>query len=257
MEAFPPTSTVEGFVPANEVATFQTEKGIGRIYVGGEPDVQSFEELRSLGITHILNVASDVDFSPSVKNSPIIKKKINLDDNCDQSIIPAIFDLFKFIDDCVCNGKSIIVHCHKGISRSVSIVIGYMILKKFYNNMFDFDFSLLEHAKKGEGIVFQEIFDEIVEKRSCASPNFGFIGQLYELEDLMIDVLNACFEIFDSTDYTHARRLSELDDRVNRYVSSKIIDQFMQVSLILGFVEKERRSNLVESEESVENIKID
>jgi protein-tyrosine phosphatase len=57
-----------------------------------------------------------------------------------------------------CKNQNVLVHCHAGISRSVSCVIFYMMNKYKIN--------------------FDRSIDIIGETRKCASPNYGFQDQL-------------------------------------------------------------------------------
>ena len=73
-------------------------------------------------------------------------------------------DIAQHFDDCIKFVKSadkVLVHCSAGISRSVTIVIAYLVREK---NM-DVD----------------EALDFIQTKRPRANPNNGFMSQLYKL----------------------------------------------------------------------------
>lgn len=60
-----------------------------------------------------------------------------------------------FIDD---SEGATLIHCHSGISRSVTLCLAYMVGKRGYS---------LSNAMK-----------EMNEKRPISNPNLGFIGQL-------------------------------------------------------------------------------
>lgn len=57
-------------------------------------------------------------------------------------------------------GQKVYVHCHQGVSRSTTVVIAYLM--KYLHMSFD------------------EAYDLVIDKRSIADPNRGFIQQLKE-----------------------------------------------------------------------------
>jgi len=59
-------------------------------------------------------------------------------------------------------GKRTLVHCNAGVSRSTSVVIGFLI-----------------RCKK---MSFEEAFNLVKSKRECIRPNDGFMKQLRELQ---------------------------------------------------------------------------
>jgi hypothetical protein len=69
---------------------------------------------------------------------------------------------FTFIDEQIERGVNIYIHCAMGISRSASIVIGY-IMKK--NNM-----------------SFNDAYKFVKDRRPQVDPNFGFCCQLVQYE---------------------------------------------------------------------------
>ena len=67
---------------------------------------------------------------------------------------------FQIINDAKQNGGSVLVHCKAGVSRSASVVIGYLI----------------HH----HGMSYQEAYDHVKCRRAAIKPNDGFIRQLKE-----------------------------------------------------------------------------
>lgn len=60
------------------------------------------------------------------------------------------------------NDGAVLVHCNAGVSRSVSVIIGYLMLELHYN--FDDAYKLVKNV------------------RPCCQPNIGFINQLKHLK---------------------------------------------------------------------------
>lgn len=56
----------------------------------------------------------------------------------------------------------VLIHCRKGVSRSVSIVIGYLI--------------------STQNMSFNEAYNLLKSKRANIDPNIGFVAQLKDLE---------------------------------------------------------------------------
>lgn len=65
---------------------------------------------------------------------------------------------YHFIDHCIASNKNVLVHCMAGVSRSVSLVI-YYIMKKYHVN-------------------YQEAYDLVKTRRHIANPNDSFKLQL-------------------------------------------------------------------------------
>jgi protein-tyrosine phosphatase len=134
------------------------------LYIGNKLDAKDTKTLQSLNIKYILNCTprrSDdkENGCPNYfeKEKLFTYKRIPIFDNRAENLIPHIDTALKFIEESRHYGN-ILVHCHKGISRSVSIVIGYLMLK----NELDYD----------EALSFIQMF------RPIAKPNESFEEQL-------------------------------------------------------------------------------
>jgi len=128
---------------------------IGSSYHARRPDI-----LHQLGITHILNVAEEIN----INNNPIFKKlHVKLKDTPEEII--NFEEIFVFIDSMSPQDK-VLVHCMAGISRSATIVIGYLMR----NNKWDTQFAI----------------NFVKEKRNMISPNLGFIAQLFKYEQKIL-----------------------------------------------------------------------
>lgn len=138
----------------------------GNIYLGGVPyplREGSKEDLlkyaKENGVRNILSISDhDLDWKG---------KGINwLNVKCPDRETTDLYSIFrstsKFINRAVTRGEKILIHCHAGISRSVSILAAYLILCKNMST--------------------QQSLEYIKSKREVAKPNIGFIKQLLRLE---------------------------------------------------------------------------
>ena len=130
------------------------------VFLGTEKNGNNIEELKDLGITYILNCANDAE----VKDIPDYIKycHLNLNDSEKTDITKYFPEAFTFIDLARKNNEKILIHCKLGVSRSPTILIGYLI--KFMGLTTDFSLDFLKA------------------KRTQVHPNPGFISQLYEYE---------------------------------------------------------------------------
>ncbi|XP_040374997.1 dual specificity protein phosphatase 1 isoform X2 [Rosa chinensis] len=80
-------------------------------------------------------------------------------------------ECFDYIEEAKRSGGSVLVHCFVGRSRSVAVVIPYL-LKKHGMTLFE----ALDHVKSG---------------RAWAAPNAGFSTQLYEYEMFLSGTLRS------------------------------------------------------------------
>jgi predicted protein tyrosine phosphatase len=120
--------------------------------------------LKKNGITHVLNCAKSLEkLFPSLKTYsdkfnymalPMIDSKMD--------ITPYIKEGVAFIDDAIKSGGKIYVHCARGVSRSVSIIIAYLM----YHYSISFDDALVL----------------IKSKHPQSDPNPYFVEQLKKLK---------------------------------------------------------------------------
>ena len=150
------------------------------LYLGSIRALKNIEYLQDLGITHIISLAGKINV-----NNEFIVHVCHINDNKDTNIIQlfdSIFNIFNYLDNInqkkKSKGKSnnkkiikykknkkniILIHCLAGMSRSASVVIGYL--------MYQYKLSLMES--------FQHVYN----KRNCINPNIGFLQQLFKYEN--------------------------------------------------------------------------
>jgi len=134
----------------------QIEEGL---YLGSVGAANNKSELKRLNITHILTVANSL---PPTHPNDFVYKIINIPDREDVNIENYFDECFAFIDEAKRMGGGVLVHCFVGKSRSVTVVVAYL-MKKHGMSMSE----ALKHAKS---------------KRPIASPNSGFMLQLQNFE---------------------------------------------------------------------------
>ena len=130
-----------------------------KIYLGNEDTASDKELLKKLDMSNILICAEGCEpFFPNEYTYKILY----IDDAIDENIISWFQEAFKFIDSSINN---IYIHCVMGISRSPSIVIGYLMYKK--------------------KMKYEETYDFVKNKRNVISPNPGFQEQLKKFEEIL------------------------------------------------------------------------
>jgi len=136
------------------------------MYLGSENDALSAKTLKEFNISYILNVSKTSPQSVLIKSSHFLR--IPIDDSHCAKILPYFDTAFKFIEKCHKSNSIVLIHCLAGISRSPTLAIAYVMKYKNINS--------------------DEAYRFVKEKRPSISPNFNFLGQLYEFEK----TLNLC-----------------------------------------------------------------
>lgn len=126
-----------------------------QLYIGNAYNASDKKWLEQHHITHILNCTKDL---PNFFPNDYKYLRLKLDDVPDQSLYEVLEPSYKFIYSAIGGGGTILIHCHAGISRSVSIVI-YFLMK----------------LKK---LTYLQALTYIREHRPEVNPNPGFMQQL-------------------------------------------------------------------------------
>ena len=130
------------------------------LYISSYKTASTVTDLKNLKITNIINCSGDLceNLSPSSSLLNIEYLTLNIKDNVSENIECLFFKCINLIDEVKEKNGRVLIHCYKGVSRSVSIVIAYLIYLYKWN--------------------YDEAFDFVQSKRSIANPNIGFYLQL-------------------------------------------------------------------------------
>ena len=109
-------------------------------------------------ITHIINCAADFCENVFESENKYTYLSFYLKDHVLENIECIFYECIKFIENVKEKGGRVLVHCIQGISRSVTLVMAYLIYKN--------------------KITYDKAFNIVQSKREISSPNFGFSIQL-------------------------------------------------------------------------------
>lgn len=161
---------------------FTASKINERIYLGDLSSALNKEELKKQGITHILSIINGA----YEKDPDDFKYKIIAINDDPWVNIAKYFPVTnEFIENALSENPNnkILIHCKKGVSRSVTVLMAYM-LYSLYNKHDVQNKDGLSDANVE--ILVNEVLANIREAREIAKPNQGFIDILkkYVKEDL-------------------------------------------------------------------------
>jgi protein-tyrosine phosphatase len=136
------------------------------LYLGSVNDARDVTKLRSLGVTHVLNAASNlydpnaVFFSRGLLVQYLSFPAQDIDEYPIQQHFAAGVD---FIHEAIEGGGTILVHCAAGVSRSTTLVCAYLMRAR--------------QLPCFEAVMF------VNRQRACASPNPGFLRALLRFQE--------------------------------------------------------------------------
>jgi protein-tyrosine phosphatase len=127
------------------------------LYISDYNGVSDLDQLNMYNIKHVFNTcASKLDEFPNIIYSNII-----MSDDSGFDISQFFGELFTNFDKIISNGENLVVNCQAGMSRSASVLIGYLIYK---------------------GSTFEDSYNLLKSCRNIIKPNQGFTAQLKKYE---------------------------------------------------------------------------
>ena len=130
------------------------------LYLGNLVHRKNKDLLSSLKITNIIDLSEFNENNPKLKG--ITYMDISINDHDDEPITKYFKITNSFINDAISKKGRVFVHCSAGISRSVTIILAYLMTSKNMNL-----FGAYQHVLKC---------------RECMKPNQGFYKQLKQYE---------------------------------------------------------------------------
>uniref|UniRef100_A0A3P8S387 Dual specificity phosphatase 22b n=1 Tax=Amphiprion percula TaxID=161767 RepID=A0A3P8S387_AMPPE len=128
------------------------------LYLGNFKDARDREQLARNNITHILSIHDSA--------APILQEMtylcISAADLPTQNLTQHFKESIMFMHESRLKGEGCLVHCLAGVSRSVTLVVAYIMTVT--------------------GLGWQEALAAVRVARPCAGPNLGFQRQLQEFE---------------------------------------------------------------------------
>ncbi|XP_034066624.1 dual specificity protein phosphatase 19-like [Gymnodraco acuticeps] len=143
-----------GFV---EDTSLDLQVGVVRpfILLGSQDAAHDEETLQRLKVTHVLNVAYGVS---NLLPDQLVYKTLQILDIPETNITSYLEECSGFIELARQQDGVVLVHCNAGVSRSSSVVIGYLMLR--------------------EGLTFNDAYSQVKLARPSTRPNPGFYQQL-------------------------------------------------------------------------------
>lgn len=131
-----------------------------RLYVGSMSGARNLGLLMRHGITHVLNCCT----LPNAHEGRLKYHRLDLTDSV--ADLPrmgdAIRDGVRFMHAAIETGGAVLVHCHRGISRSCTLAMAYLIW--------------------ADRLSADEAFEELRRARRVCDPNLGFLCSLKDWE---------------------------------------------------------------------------
>ena len=138
-----------------------------KLFIGNINDAFAKDKLHQNGITHIINTTVDI---PNYFEDDFEYLRISVNDSFTENISDHFLSVICFIKKVFNDNGIVLIHCHEGISRSVSFAIAFIIYQ--------------------DKITYDDAFNIIVKNRPIADPNINFIGQLCWFQKKRLGIAN-------------------------------------------------------------------
>lgn len=153
-----------------DIDTAAVSEILPHVLIGNQRDAADLERLKELGVTHIINVTSQLPLH--FEEDGIVYKRLPASDNGSQNLKQYFQEAIEFIDGVRDVNGRVLVHCQAGVSRSPTIVIAYLMARSHKN--------------------LTEAFAYVKDRRSIVAPNLNFMGQLLEFEQNSVQLPGLC-----------------------------------------------------------------
>mmetsp|Transcript_8630 Transcript_8630/g.15827 ORF Transcript_8630/g.15827 Transcript_8630/m.15827 type:complete len:578 (-) Transcript_8630:130-1863(-) len=136
------------------------------LYLGTEYNAANYAELQKLEIVEVVNVTppSEIqNFFPEILNY----YRIPVQDKVTANLYPYLHSVVTFLEECRTSGKRVLVHCQRGVSRSATVVIAYIMWR--------------------QNLSFAKAHAKVKDLRPCIKPNTAFRSQLEKYEEFLLE----------------------------------------------------------------------
>ena len=176
----PPEIVQAMCTPMHQILLPPPAQHLGHLWLGSFAAISDADLLRKHRISHLVQVI-DVPWLPPVNDPNMTVTRIDIMDIPSADLRSHLDDACARIERSLAAGKNVLVHCQqvsltfphlparpltlssfKGISRSASVVIAYLI--------------------KNHGMSYEFAFAFVKKYRACIKPNSGFVNCLKEWE---------------------------------------------------------------------------
>ena len=157
----------EGQSRRNAMADSEMESSVilDFLHVAGHKVAESYDKVQEHKITRVVNCSAAIVPSYFEHLDDMTYLTLNMVDGRQDDITWFLPQVISFIEEGRQMGKKTLIHCEKGISRSCSFAIAYLMWST--------------------GRSWQQAFDFVKAQRPVCSPNTGFTCNLIELGDLL------------------------------------------------------------------------
>lgn len=139
-----------------------------QIWLGGAFAATNYEWLKEVGITHIVSMIGE----PTEKAPSVEYMILKTADHPHQEMLSSILEVHNLITK-LPNDSKVLVHCHAGVSRSATVVMGHLMLAD-------------------ELLSYDAVFALLKIKRPIVEPNPGFEKQLRQLSEHRCKPVELC-----------------------------------------------------------------
>ena len=134
-----------------------------KLYVGDAVAAASLPMLLEAGITHVLNCTAQPNALEGTSGAPSFLSLGLMDNTSDAPRMQSALAIgVNFITDAIASNGTVLVHCHRGISRSATLAIAYLV--------------------KTTQQPAEHVFEGVRACRPIIDPNLGYMVSLMEWE---------------------------------------------------------------------------
>ena len=157
-DSYPFMNAMEYGDPKSHPIHYPNDMMDSRLFLGGYDLAGEWKIVDGLKVTHIINCTAECENIHEEQG--IIYHQISISDEDDKPIYKYFKGAYNFIGRALEEDfdNKVLVHCARGMSRSATIVIMYMMRSMMWS--------------------YEKALDYVQKRRAIVNPNYGFIKQL-------------------------------------------------------------------------------